>query len=374
MTAPELRARAPRRVALAGGGTAGHVFPLLAVAAAYRARLPDVALLFLGAAGGDEGRLASEAGLECAALPAAPWFGVGPLGQLRAAWRVGSSRRAARALLTARGIELVVGSGGYVSAAPLLAARQLGLATAIIEPNIAPGLTNRLLGRLVDRVYLGSAAAAAHFGAAQRLVTGVPVRPDLAAPATARRAGPPRLLVTGGSGGSAFLNRAAPALLAALQGRVGPLAVHHQSGSGDPQAVAAAYAGLGIAAQVEPFIADMPGAYAWADAAVAAAGAVTLAELAAVGLPALVVPLSTASEDHQTANARAFAAAGHGHWCGEADWDRDALAAWLASALDRAPAEPAPSVDAAAVIVSDCEAILEWRRTTQAPRHQGARG
>jgi len=351
---------APRRVALAGGGTAGHVFPLLAVAQAYRAARPDVALLFIGAEGGDEGRLAQTAGFECVALPAAPLFGVGPLGQLRAAWRVLRARRAARTLLAARGIELVIGSGGYVSAAPLLAARRLGLATAIIEPNVAPGLTNRLLGRLVDRIYLGSDAARVHFAAARTLVTGVPVRPGLLARRTPRTPGPPRVLVTGGSGGSAFLNRAAPALLAALRDRLGGLEVWHQSGSGDAVVVGSAYDAAGIAARVEPFIADMAAAYTWADVGLAAAGAVTLAELAAVGLPALVVPLSTAAEDHQTANARAFAAAGHGHWTSEGAWNVVALAARLADAL---AATPTPvTISAAQAIVSDCEERLENQR------------
>jgi UDP-N-acetylglucosamine--N-acetylmuramyl-(pentapeptide) pyrophosphoryl-undecaprenol N-acetylglucosamine transferase len=188
------------------------------------------------------------------------------------------------------------------------------------------------------------------------VVTGVPVRPGLAARRTPRSPGPPRLLVTGGSGGSAFVNRAAPALLAALRERVGALAVRHQSGSGDPVAVAAAYAALGVTAQVESFIDDMAAAYAWADAAVAAAGAVTLAELAATGLPAVVAPLSTASEDHQTANARAFAAAGHGIWCAESDWDRDRLADWLAAALRASPPADAVSDAAARAIVEDCEA------------------
>jgi len=360
-----------RRIALAGGGTAGHVFPLLAVAAAYRARRPDVELLFIGAVGGDECRLAEAAGLACAALPAAPLFGVGPLGQLRAAWRVLRGRRAARALLAARGIELILGSGGYVSAAPLLAARQLGLATAILEPNVAPGLTNRLLGRLVERVYLCSAAARARFPAARTLVTGVPVRPELTARAPADPGHPPRVLITGGSGGSAFLNRAAPPLLAALRDRVGEVAVWHQSGGGDAAAVRAAYAAHGLPARVEPFIDAMAAAYAWADVGVAAAGAVTCAELAAVGLPALVVPLSTASEDHQTANARAFAAAGHGRWVAEADWERAALADWLASATGARPARGAVGDDAARAIVDDCEALLATRLiTTKTPRHQ----
>ncbi|MEO8606134.1 MAG: UDP-N-acetylglucosamine--N-acetylmuramyl-(pentapeptide) pyrophosphoryl-undecaprenol N-acetylglucosamine transferase, partial [bacterium] len=249
-----------------------------------------------------------------------------------------------------------IGSGGYVSAAPLLAARRLGLATAIIEPNVAPGLTNRLLGRLVDRIYLGSAAARARFAPARTLVTGVPIRPGLPGSRGPRMNGPIRALVTGGSGGSAFLNRAAPALLAALRDRLGALDVHHQSGSGDAAAIAEAYRQAGLAARVEPFIADMAAAYAWADVAVAAAGAVTLAELAAVSLPALVVPLSTAADDHQTANARAFAAAAHGQWTSERDWDVDALSGWLAHA---ACAAPPATVDAARAIVDDCERELE---------------
>lgn len=345
-----------RRVALAGGGTAGHVFPLLAVADAWRARRPEVELLFLGAVGGEECALAEAAGLVCVALPAAPLVGTGAGGLARALWCLTRGWRAARAVLAAHRIEAVLGSGGYVSAAPLLAARQLGLHTAILEPNVAPGLTNRVLGRLVDRVYLGHAAARARMPAARTLMTGIPVRPQVGAASAARRAVPrARVLVTGGSGGSPFLNREAPALLAALRERGGALAIHHQTGGGAAGAVAAAYAACGLDARVEPFIADMPAAYAAADVAITAAGAVTLAELVAAGLPALTVPLASAAADHQTANARAFAAAGHGRWVAEADWAREALADWLAETLHRRPATPPSAADAAAVIVADLD-------------------
>ncbi|MGE3497487.1 MAG: glycosyltransferase [Candidatus Binatia bacterium] len=360
---PSPPASAVPRIALTGGGTAGHVFPLLAVASAYQAARPDTACVFIGAEGDPTAQLAAAAGLAVRTVPAAPLFGVGPRGKLRALSRLLRGRREARRLLAAEAIQLVIGSGGYVSAAPLLAAHRLGLVTALIEPNAAPGLTNRLLGRLVDRVYLGTADALPQFSARRALVTGVPLRAGL----TRTRAtgdGGARVLVTGGTQGSPFLNAEAPELLAAVRRALPSLRIWHQAGELHAAAVAAAYRRADLPARVDGFIADIGEAYTWADVVVSAGGAITLAELAAVGVPALVVPRASVARDHQADNARAFAE--HvGVWASERHWDRQAQAAWLTARLREAvarPTTPSPPPAAAAIIVEDCDRLLAAAR------------
>ncbi len=354
---------APRRVAFAGGGTAGHVFPLLAIASAYRAARPEAVMLFIGADGDPLVSLADGAGLNVATVPAAPLFGVGPLGWLRAAGAFLRGQRAARRLLRAECVELVIGSGGYASAAPLCAARRLGLVTAIFEPNAGPGLTNRILGALVDRVYLGNAKAHPRFAPRRALVTGIPLRRDLAH-RQPRRAGLAHVLITGGTQGSPFLNREAPALLAAVRQQVAGLAVWHQAGGGDLAAITESYRRMGLEARVDAFIDDMRDAYGWADVAVSAGGAVSLAELAAAQLPTLVVPRASVAEDHQTANARDFAAGGRGRCASEGEWQRADEAEWLTAQLLAVAAAPrlagpsATAADAAEQIVRDCEQML----------------
>jgi len=366
----------PRRIALAAGGTAGHVTPALAVAQAYRARCPGTGVLFLGSASGFEARLVAAHGFAFAALSAAPLHGLGTARRLLAlAQLAGGVRQARRALASAR-IEVVIGFGGYASAGAMLGGRSRRLATVVHEANARSGLANRLLGRVVDRVCIAWPAAAAAFPDASRLRhTGMPIREVMAALAVVPREPPPpgrlRLLVCGGSQGSAFLNHHMPALAAALRAAGVAVEVWHQCGRHATDAVAAGYAACGLTARVDAHVDDMAAAYLWADAAIACAGAATLAELAAAGLPALLVPLAKASDDHQADNAHAYAAASGAVWVRETAWNAARLAAVLAplarddglwrawSAGARRLARP----DAAAALVEVCEDLLRERAT-----------
>jgi len=202
----------------------------------------------------------------------------------------------------------VLGLGGFVAGPGGLAARLLGRPLVIHEQNAIAGLTNRILARFADTVaeaFPGSFAPGV--GA---VAVGNPVRHSieaLAASAAGRAAREPRrLLVFGGSQGAAALNRVVPAALALLAPAERP-AVLHQTGRERRAAVAAAYAALGVEAEVREFIDDMAAAYAWADLAVSRSGALTVAELAAAGLPGLLVPFPAAVDDHQTRNARFLA-------------------------------------------------------------------
>jgi len=323
-------------IAVAAGGTAGHAVLGLAVAGACRRQWPQAEILFLGAEQGAEGRLVASCGLPFLRLPASP-FQRQPLGgKLAAVVNAARSVAQARRLLRRHRVRLVVGAGGYVTVGPLLAARSLGVATAILEPNAVPGLANRLLGRWADRIFLGFDATARYFPAARLRVTGTPVRPEIDRAAAARRHRPPpagrprRVLITAGSEGSSLINDRLPPVL----GRVGlPLEVRHQVGEGDPQAVRRAYREAAIAATVGRYFDDLPASYRWADLAISAAGASTLAELALCALPAILVPRSGVAEDHQRANARLFAELAGVPWVDAGRWHDAELAAEIAALL-----------------------------------------
>jgi UDP-N-acetylglucosamine--N-acetylmuramyl-(pentapeptide) pyrophosphoryl-undecaprenol N-acetylglucosamine transferase len=366
----------PRRLTIVGGGTAGHVYPALTIADTYRRTFDHVEVRFIGTPEGCEARLVPAHGYRFTLVQGTPWFGVGMRGRLHAVRSLVVGIAQARRLLRAQGAKLVIGLGGYASAGVLLAAWSLGIQTVIHEANIVPGLANKLLGRLADRVYLGFQAARWAFSPDRTLVTGNPVRPEITAVgneklrATHRLRRTRRILVTGGSQGAPFLNRHVPALLRQVAGQGLALEVWHQVGDDNPEPVRARYARAHIAASVMPYIADMADAYRWADFAIARSGSGTLAELAACGLPALLVPLPTAAGDHQTVNAIAFAEAGGGWWSREAGWQAQAQAARLASVLRDANtlngmaerARRLATPEAAAVLVSDCEALMagQW--------------
>jgi len=303
-------------VVFACGGTAGHVYPALAVAEELRRESPGLELQFLGTRHGLECRLVPQHGHPLTVVPGAPFLGTGPLGKLRALGELLAGFLRARRLFQESRPDLVLGFGGYASAGALFAAASLRIPTAIHESNIVPGLANRLLALLVDRVYLGPRDPRWRLPAGKGVVTGTPVRQairDLAGQPTVPGS-PIRVLVTGGSQGSRSVNERVPELLGALQRSAGlPLEVMHQTG-GPTGPVEAAYRERGIAARVVAYLDDMAAAYAAADFVIAPSGAGTLAELAASGRPCLLLPLAASAHDHQRVNADAMAAAGAA-WC-----------------------------------------------------------
>ena len=363
------------RIALIGGYTAGHVFPMLAVAEAFHAQDPRTELLFVGGRDSLEASLIADRGYACHEIDGAPLYGAAT--KLETMRSYGAFLRGfaqARRLLARERADLALGFGGYITAGPMLAARTLGIATAIFEANVIPGRANRLVRRWVDRRLLGSPETAAFPGWRKSVAVGYPLRPEITQLAGRARpvpaGGHARVIVTGGSRGSAFLNRAAPGLLGRLvRGGMG-IHVLHQTGLQPPEPVARAYRDAAVPARAEGFTADMAHAYAQADFAICAAGAGTLAEIAALGLPVLIVPISEVADDHQLANARAFAERTGAAWVREGDWDEVAVAeclartlgnaeAWtIASARMRAAARP----EAAAAVVDACQSLLAARR------------
>jgi UDP-N-acetylglucosamine--N-acetylmuramyl-(pentapeptide) pyrophosphoryl-undecaprenol N-acetylglucosamine transferase len=363
-----------RRIAFAVGDTAGHVMPALAIADAYESLASHVDVRLFAAPGGPAPRLAAAAGRPLEIVSASALARAGPVARIAALARVVGGIPVARRLLRRAGTQLVIGTGGYGSGAVLLAARSMGLATAVVEPNVTPGLANRLLRPFADRAYVSSEASARFFTPAKALIVGTPVSPALSgrfktsrvAPAAG---GPVHVLVTGASRGEQFLGVEMPALLGLVQRLGVVLQVRHQSGPLDPAMLEREYQRHEVSAKVTGFLEDMAAAYEWAHFVISRAGAGTLAELAIAGLPALVVPLADAAADHQSANAAGYAGSGAALWRREGAWDRNAVAQQIAlvvSSRERwtvmsAAAREAARPDAAAAIVNDCERLMAGR-------------
>jgi UDP-N-acetylglucosamine--N-acetylmuramyl-(pentapeptide) pyrophosphoryl-undecaprenol N-acetylglucosamine transferase len=318
------------RIAIAGGGTAGHICLGLEVLRAYR-RKPGVEGIWIGCESGLESRLVPASGERLETIPGLPFAREAWKGKLAAASSILRGIPAARRLLRLERTQLVIGVGGYASISACLAARSLGLPVVLHEANAEPGLANKLLARFAQHICCGFEEAAALFGGRPVTVTGTPSStPGTDAPAMPP-APPFRFLVAGGSLGSPFLNREAPRLFASLAGE--NVTVRHLAGFSDRDAVARAYADAGVEARVDPFIHDMSPVYAEADFVISCAGAMTLAELSCLGLPSLLVPLGNAANDHQSANARAYAKRTGTGWVAEQDWNSEQQAEWLRSLL-----------------------------------------
>ncbi len=286
-------------VMIFAGGTGGHIFPGLAVAAALRAR--DVPVVWLGADGGMETRLVPQHGIaiETIAISGLRGKGIGPL--LRAPLRVLSAIRAAARVLRKHRPRAVISFGGFAAGPGGIAAALAGIPLLVHEQNRAPGMTNRVLVKFACSVLTGFPDAFP----GKEIVVGNPVRSVISDIATPRqrfenRSGALRLLVLGGSQGARALNESLPQALRQLQDVA--IEVRHQCGEKMREEAEIAYAAAGIDASVEPFIADMAAAYAWADVVVCRAGALTLAEICAAGIASVLIPLPTAVDDHQTKN------------------------------------------------------------------------
>jgi len=328
---------------------------------------------FAGALDGPAERLLAARGFRLSPVSGSQLVNVGVRGKLAAVPRVLAGMAQARRLLRAQDTRLAIGLGGYASGAVLLAARAYGAGVAIHEANVVPGVANRMLAPFVHRIYLGFAASAGAFPARKSVLTGHPVRPDIAAlaaePRTAPERGRPvRVLVLSSTRGEAFLAARVPSLLAEIERRGIIVEALHQSGEVAPGDVAHAYRRAGVKATVAPYLDEIASAFRWADLVIARSGAGTIAEAAAAGVPSLLVPLADASDDHQAANAAAVAAAGAGLAVREADWHGDALGARVAALLE-APAWTVAAraarglamPDAAARIVADCETFMAGR-------------
>jgi len=345
-TGPALRDSRPLRVLIAGGGTGGHLFPGVALAEEVRARGGEV--LFVGTARGIEARVLPEQGYALRMIDATGIKGRGLKGLLAGLLRLPRAWWQSLQIVREFRPDVVVGVGGYASGPVVATAAMLLRPTAILEQNSIPGITNRILSRVVKRVFCTFPDRGRFFPPRKVVLTGNPIRRPILAALQAAGEGSearaqtraPRLFVFGGSQGARAINdmivAATPALLTALPG----LEIWHQTGKGDAARIEAAYAGLGLAAprvRVAEFLTDMATPYAWCDLVLCRAGATSLAELAAAGRPAVLVPFPHATDNHQEHNARALVEAQGAMLLREGEWS----AASLATAIGELLADPA---------------------------------
>lgn len=308
------------KLIIAGGGTGGHLFPGIAVAEEFVSRDPANQVLFVGTERGIEARAVPAAGFPLELISAAGIRGKGLLAKFRGAALMLNGYRQSGRLLAAFRPDAVLGVGGYASLPVLLAAARLGIPCFIHEQNAVPGMTNRLLARVVNRIFITVQESARFFPGGKTLLTGNPLRRQIlnmlgqGARETVKRgedspsspASGFKLLVFGGSQGAHAINMAMAMALPHLRQAGIHLEITHQTGEKDLQQVAKAYEAHGFSARVLPFIADMAGEYARADLVVCRAGATTIAEVTAMAKACLFVPYPYAVDDHQRHNAEAL--------------------------------------------------------------------
>jgi len=297
----------PLTVVIAGGGTGGHLYPGLAVARALLARRPDARVSFAGTARGLEARVVPAEGFELDLIRSAGIKGKSLIARLRGASMLPVSAVDAWRVVTGRHPHVVVGVGGYSSGPLVLMAALRGVPTMVLEQNAIPGLTNRWLAPFVRAAAVTYDSTLTYFRG-RGFVAGNPVRPEFLHARTERHGAdrPPRVLILGGSQGAHALNMAMVATAPELVRRCPRIEILHQTGARDLEMVRRVYRDAGLSARAEPFLDTVADEMSRADVVVSRAGATTLAELAALGVPAVLVPFPDAADDHQRHNALAL--------------------------------------------------------------------
>lgn len=330
----------PCAVIIAGGGTGGHVYPGIALAQEFKRRHAQSRVLFIGTAKGLETKIVPREGFELKLIEVAALKRVGMAQRLKSLLLLPKSFLAVRALIRDFKPDVVIGVGGYASGPVVLLAALSGVPTLVAESNALPGFTNRVLAKFVKAAAITFEEARRYFGAKAE-ITGNPVRAEFFSVPTKPPGDTINLLVTGGSQGARAINEAmlgAVELLApVLRKEGGRMAIVHQTGNTDFAQVQAAYAKLDanapLQAEAKTFIENMVAEFARADLVISRAGATTVAELAAAGKPALMIPFPFAADDHQRKNAEAVEQAGAGRMILQAELTPERLAQellWLA--------------------------------------------
>ncbi|MDC4203535.1 MAG: undecaprenyldiphospho-muramoylpentapeptide beta-N-acetylglucosaminyltransferase [Candidatus Manganitrophus sp.] len=319
------------RVVIAGGGTGGHLYPGIALAQTFQKIESNAKVLFVGTAQGMEAKLLPEKGFLFAAISAKGFVGKGITGRLKSLFLVPVGLIQSISILRDFSPQLVIGIGGYAAGPVLLAAVLLKIKRIILEPNLVPGLANKLVAPWVDLAVIAFEETRAYLRTNRFLRAGVPVRPEIVEAGVGKSVSQyaptdtKTLLILGGSQGAQSINRAMVAALPHLGQEKGSFQIIHQTGKRDLEEVKEAYERSGLSARVEPFIHDMAAVYSEADLVISRAGAGTLSELGAVGKPSLLVPYPLAT-GHQEKNAAAFVSAGAAEMILDRDLDGRRLA------------------------------------------------
>lgn len=332
------------RLIIAGGGTGGHLFPGIAVAEEFLSRDPANQVLFVGSSQGIEARTIPRLGYQLELIAAAGIKGKGSLAKLKGAAMLLYGYAQSRKILQAYQPDMVMGVGGYASLPMVMAARGMEIPRFVHEQNALPGMSNKVLARVANRVFISLEEAARFFPAEKTVLTGNPLRRQIldglvsqeqAVIASDDEQRPFNLFVFGGSQGAHALNVAVPEAVGRLdQAHRRRLNVIHQTGEKDYDEVCRAYQNAGVAADVRQFIDDMAVQYRRADLIVCRAGATTIAEVTALGKACLFVPFPYATDDHQRKNAEALLKKGACELMLEQEMSGNGLAGALARLMD----------------------------------------
>ena len=373
---PRTAAPAPRRkgegggcrgvgMIIAGGGTGGHLFPGIAIAEEFLRRDPANRVLFIGTDRGLEKKILEGLGFPLRTIKVEGLKGRSPVRIPASLFKIPGGLFASFRILRTFKPAVVVGVGGYASGPAVLAARLMGIRTAIAEQNAFPGLTNRILGRFADRIFVTFAASASWFPASRTRITGNPIRTAFLAERPQREKDDSRftLLIFGGSQGSHAINRIVMDALDNLGELKERIRFMHQTGEKDREAVEEGYRKRGVSAEVTPFILDMATAYREADLLLCRAGATSIAEITAGGKAAILIPFPFAVNDHQTRNAELLVRAGAAEMIPEKELDGPRLAAVIQK-MEKASASLG-NIRAAAAIVGACLELIENRRLAE---------
>ncbi len=365
-------------IVIAAGGTGGHLYPAIAVAREFLQRDPSTRILFVGTTRGIEGKVLAHEGFTLQCIAANPLMGKRPGEMLKALFTLPTSVWQSLSILKAQGADLVFGVGGYTSPAMLLAAFLRRIPGVILEPNAFPGMANKAVAPIVQRIFLAFESTVQFFDRRKTRVVGTPVRqafleaeePDAGrvAVSTARH-----LLIFGGSQGAKAINSAVIEALPLLGAMKERLTITHQTGEADHARVASAYGMAEIAAQVVPFLYDMPTALRAADLVVSRSGAMTIAELTVCGKPAILIPLPTAIYNHQLRNAEMMVQAGGAVLVPQAELTGPGLARAITDILCEPQRLQVMSrhswdmrrSDAAQTIVRECYDVIRRRHETR---------
>lgn len=353
------------RLIMAGGGTGGHLFPGLAVAREFQRRDAMTEVLFIGTELGIESRVLPREGFPLKTLPISGMKGRGLRGLMEALYGIPISFFRSLRIIGRFRPDCIIGLGGYASGPFLIAGKMKGIRCAIIEQNLRPGFTNRILGWVADRIFTAYEESSTYFPPTKVAQTGNPVRwrtlPEI------RKDERFTLLVFGGSAGAHRINLCVIEAIERLKDLAPGLRILHQTGEADFASVQAAYRSLPFEAEVLPFIERMDEAYARADLVLCRAGATTVAELTAFGKPAILVPYPYAAYDHQRLNAQALRERGTAEMILDRELSGEGLAGLIRTlVLDRhrlkamgIAARKLGRLDATQRIVDECYALLK---------------
>ena len=362
------------RVVIAAGGTGGHFYPAIALAEEFRRRDGRASVTLIGTGRALEQMMMVEADLKIESLQVRGVVGRGLSASLQALLLVPGAIWKAMKLLRAARADLVIGTGGYTSPPVVIAAWLLGIKRVLLEPNAIPGVANRALGPFAHRVFVSFEKATSYFNPSKVRMVGAPIRKAFVDPPPAVHSGEVKtLLVCGGSQGASAINTSMIEAMKNSNCIRTELKLIHQTGTADFERVERAYAEMNVQAEVVPFVKDMPNALRAADLVISRCGALTLAEIAACGKPAVLIPYPSATHQHQEHNARVIEQAGAGVMLLESELTGTRLAQVIELLANnreqvRSMSERSLSLrktDSAEVTVRECENLVGGRSSRE---------